>query len=567
MVLLSGWATRHGEADNIDAAFRAAQDLTLNEAGSAISQAAARELAGDGDLGLLVRRRQDVAAQIVSVNDDYRTALTGTDSARLAALGAQLSQLGDELAAIDARLDSEFPEYGELVAPGSVDTAAVGAALGEDEALVMLLPSEGHNYIFAVTREAAAWYRAEDSGMEVEALVARLRCRMDEATCSGDDYEAAIAAEDASGPQPMDDFYPRYDQAAAFRLYELLLQPLDSLLKGKRVVYTVAAGPISGLPLAALVTAPPADEDAQSGDPEVLRAAPWLGARHAFVTLPSVSAITLPRAKQRTGTGGLVGYGAPVLGGANPATARGGSERERRRGSGGALRASAFFEGSDGAFKVDPAKLRQLAPLPGTERELSMMARSLDGGEVRLRMGRDATETAVKQDPSLASAEVVVFATHGLLPGEMGQTAEPGLVLTPPDAGSVLDDGLLTASEAAELSLAARWLILSACNTATPGGGQGAEALSGLARAFIYAGADSLLASHWRVSDDASAALTVQTIRAGQSGYTQAEALQAAQNAVRSGTAIDGTLIEDWAPHWAHPSAWAPFTLISDHNR
>lgn len=567
MVLLSGWATRAGKADNIDVAFRAAQDLTLNEAGSAITQAAARELAGEGELGQLVRRRQDVAAQIVSVNGDYRTASTGTDAARLAALAEQLSQLGDELAEIDKRLDTQFPEYGDLVAPRSVDTAAVSGALSEDEALVMMLPSEGHHYVFAITREAATWYRAEDSGAQIEALVDRLRCRMDEATCSGEDYEAAIAAEDGSGEQPVDAFYPRYDQAAAYRLYELLLQPIETVLAGKSVVYTVAAGPISGLPLAALVTAPPTGENAQSGDPEVLRAAPWLGARHAFVTLPSVSAITLPRAQQRTRTSGMVGYGAPLLGGVSPATARGGSGSERRRGSGGALRASTFFEGSDGAFKVDPAKLRLLAPLPGTERELAMMARSLAGGDVRLRMGSDATETAVKQDASLANAEVVVFATHGLLPGEMGQTAEPGLVLTPPDAGSVLDDGLLTASEAAELSLAARWLILSACNTATPGGGQGAEALSGLARAFIYAGADSLLASHWRVSDDASAALTVQTIRAGQSGLTQAEALQAAQNAVRTGTGIDGQPLEDWASHWAHPSAWAPFTLISDHNR
>lgn len=568
MVMLTGWATPDGPQGNIDVAFRAAQDLTLNEAGSAISQAAARDLAGDGPLGELVRLRQDTASGIIRTNAEYRTAATGSDGELLTRLSGELTQLGDELARLDARLDTEFPEYSELVAPGSVGVAAVKTALAEDEALVMLLPSEGHHYVFVVTREAARWLQIEDGAAEVTALVNRLRCRMDEATCSADDYDAAIAAEDETGPQPLDSFYPRFDQAAAFRLYQLLLAPLADVLADKPVVYTVAAGPVSGLPLAALVTAPPAEGTAQSGDPAVLEAAPWLGTRHAFVTLPSVSAITLPRSARSDRTGGLVGYGAPVLGGRNAAAERGGgTARERRRGGTGGLRAAAFFDGGNGNFKVDPAKLRQLAPLPGTERELSMMARSLESGEVRLRMGSDATETAVKQDPSLAHAEVVVFATHGLLPGEMGQTAEPGLVLTPPEAGTLLDDGLLTASEAAELTLAARWLILSACNTATPGGGQGAEALSGLARAFIYAGADSLLASHWRVSDDASAALTVQTIRAGQAGYTQAEALQAAQNAVRSGTSVDGTPLEDWAAHWAHPSAWAPFTLISDHNR
>jgi CHAT domain-containing protein len=231
------------------------------------------------------------------------------------------------------------------------------------------------------------------------------------------------------------------------------------------------------------------------------------------------------------------------------------------------LRAASFFSGTGSELKVDPEKLRRLDPLPGTERELAMLARSLRNGVTALRLGAEATETAVKRDTSLSDAAVVVFATHGLLPGEMGQAAEPGLVLTPPEAADSFDDGLLTASEAAELSLAAQWLILSACNTASPGGEQGAEALSGLARAFLYAGADSLLASHWRVSDDASAELTVQTIRAGQSGRSQAEALQAGQMAVREGIGIDGLPLVEWQAHWAHPAAWAPFALITDYNR
>jgi CHAT domain len=55
---------------------------------------------------------------------------------------------------------------------------------------------------------------------------------------------------------------------------------------------------------------------------------------------------------------------------------------------------------------------------------------------------------------------------------------------------------LLTASEVAQLKLNADWVVLSACNTAA-GDKPGAEALSGLARAFFYAGARALLVSHW----------------------------------------------------------------------
>src|SRR5262249_27523233 len=106
---------------------------------------------------------------------------------------------------------------------------------------------------------------------------------------------------------------------------------------------------------------------------------------------------------------------------------------------------------------------------------------------------------------------IVHFATHGLLAEEAAalgiDRAEPALVLTPPAVPSYEDDGLLTASEISQLKLNAEWVILSACNTAAASGST-AEALSGLARAFMYAGARSLLVSHWEVYSDAAVALT-----------------------------------------------------------
>ena len=60
----------------------------------------------------------------------------------------------------------------------------------------------------------------------------------------------------------------------------------------------------------------------------------------------------------------------------------------------------------------------------------------------------------------------LLFPPHGLIAGELIGLAEPALVLTPPIEASELDDGLLTASEVAQLKLNADWVILSACNTA-----------------------------------------------------------------------------------------------------
>src|SRR5690348_16464176 len=99
---------------------------------------------------------------------------------------------------------------------------------------------------------------------------------------------------------------------------------------------------------------------------------------------------------------------------------------------------------------------------------------------------------AMSSDGRLARYRVLHFATHGTIAGEIEATTEPGLILTPPKEQSESDDGYLSASEVAGLKLDADWVILSACNTAA-GDAQGAEALSGLARAFIYAGARAML--------------------------------------------------------------------------
>ena len=82
--------------------------------------------------------------------------------------------------------------------------------------------------------------------------------------------------------------------------------------------------------------------------------------------------------------------------------------------------------------------------------------------------------------------------------GDIKGLGEPALALTLPEKPNTSDDGLLTASEVAELKLNADWVVLSACNTAA-GDKPGAEALSGLARSFFYAGAHALLVSHWDV--------------------------------------------------------------------
>jgi CHAT domain-containing protein len=149
----------------------------------------------------------------------------------------------------------------------------------------------------------------------------------------------------------------------------------------------------------------------------------------------------------------------------------------------------------------------------------------------------------------------VQFATHGLIAGEVKHLAESALVLTPPAEATEADDGLLTASEVTELKLNADWVVLSACNTAA-GSATNAAALSGLARAFFYAGARALLVSHWQVNSDAAVKLTMGAFAALQANpqIGRAGALQQAMTAMVKG----GNVSE------AHPSNWAPFILAGE---
>jgi CHAT domain-containing protein len=108
----------------------------------------------------------------------------------------------------------------------------------------------------------------------------------------------------------------------------------------------------------------------------------------------------------------------------------------------------------------------------------------------------------------------------------------------------------------ATLKLNADWVILSACNTAA-GDKPGAEALSGLARAFFYAGARGLLVSHWPVKSSAAVKLTTAAVTElkAHPEIGRAEALRRSMLA----------LMQDKSdPANAHPAVWAPFMVVGE---
>jgi CHAT domain-containing protein len=206
-----------------------------------------------------------------------------------------------------------------------------------------------------------------------------------------------------------------------------------------------------------------------------------------------------------------------------------------------------------------------LAVLPDTADELNAIAGTLKADSARdVYLGRKASETNVKRPGALDQYRVVAFATHGIAPGELAGLDQPALVLSNPALTSETDqDGFLTMEEVLGLKLDADWVVLSACNTAS-GEGKGADAVSGLGRAFFFAGARTLLVSNWAVETTSARLLTTELFRrqADDPRVSRAEAMRQSMLALIDRMSVDGNGGAGFS--YAHPAFWAPFSLVGD---
>jgi CHAT domain-containing protein len=374
-----------------------------------------------------------------------------------------------------------------------------------------------------------------------------------------------------------------FDLARAHEVYSTLLAHAEDLIKDKHLLL-VPSGPLTSLPFNVLVTQAPAGEG-NLGD---YRRAAWLGARQATTVLPSVASLRALRQVAKTSHAGkpFLGVGNPLLDGPQDDPKWGEhyrreAEAARDRQQCSAIREErvaslagrqrAPFASLFRGLRADIEHVRHLSPLPETADELCEVGRRLGAPESEVLLGARASEGALKdlsEQGRLAEYGVLHFATHGALTGQVQGAAEPGLILTPPATGTTdpraleRDDGYLAASEIASLKLDADWVILSACNTAGPStgerdeSGENAEALSGLARAFFYAGARALLVSHWEVGSHAAVKLTTGAFAAlkAKPAIGRAEALRVSMR----------ELIENGEGLEAHPAQWAPFVVVGE---
>ena len=512
----------------------------------ALTASAARASIKDPQLAGLARQEQDLQRRINTLSE----LLTGLRSAppdqQLPAVQGKvrsdIETFKSQREALKKEIEKKFPDYAELVEPKPATIERTQRLLKPDEVLVSWYFAENVGYVWAISKQGAPQFSQLPIGRKQMAKeVAQLRKALDPGVSTIDEI-------------------PPFDVALAYKLYQQILAPVEAGFKGKKVMLVVPHAELGQLPISLLVTQ--ATNQPAKGGPiafSAYKTVPWLTRDIAVAQIPSVTALTALRSlpEGNPNRKSFVGFGDPYFSGAQEKSAQKNNPTQlATRGIPLKLRSAPKTAG------VSSAELALLPRLPDTSLEIEEIARVVGAQSSDIFLHKQAS---VKQVTSmdLSDRKVIMFSTHGLVPGELNGLTQPALAMSSPEVTGDQDDGLLTMDKVIALKLDADWVVLSACNTAA-GEGSGSEAVSGLGRAFFFAGAKALLVSNWPVDSVASRQLMTDLFKRQQQtqGLTKSEALrQAMLNQIDQGGMKEGGMMKY---SYAHPLFWAPFVVVGD---
>lgn len=539
--LLSDYAKsgeRAGAIDPAGEAFRLADLARGSTVQRALAASASRAGISDPALAELARREQDLQREMSSLSDAIGNLLSRGRVAEqdkiVADMRAGLAKLRADHAQAQRDLQRRFPEYANLIEPRPIGVAEVQKLLKPGEAMISIYTGSDRTLVWAVPAQGPLAFAVVPLNAEqIGAMVAKLRRTLDPA-------DTAIER------------MPPYDFETAHELYKALLAPVESAWKSAKELIIVPHGKLGQIPFSVLTTAP-WKTGSGSGMPFAEMAdAPWLIRQAAISQLPAAIALTALRGRPAAGRAdrAFLGFGDPVfstLAAAPAASTRGLGRRNL-------VIAATEEKKSDIAATVD---MNLLSQLPDTAAEILEVAKILGADTARdIYLQKRASENNVKKN-DLSAYRVVMFATHGLVPGEMPGLYQPALAMTNPAVSGDGEDGMLTMEEILALKLRADWVVLSACNTASSSG-NGSEAVSGLGRAFFYAGAKALLVTSWPVETVSARLLTTDAFRRQSQtpGISRSRAMQE--------SSLDLMKKSSGSFSYAHPLFWAPYVVVGD---
>jgi CHAT domain-containing protein len=419
------------------------------------------------------------------------------------------TELELQLERTDAQLRKQNPQFADLLRPTLESLSTIQSTLEPQEALYIQVVTDTATHGVLIRAAGTTFRSTSLSRPTVRRNVTRLRRALDLSL-------------------PISQRLP-FDTNASHELYAGTLGPFEPELAGTTDLIMILDDAFQNLPPGVLVTL--------SGSAP--GAAPDFLVSHYGISLePSVSTFRILRTRgQSRAVKPFVGFGNPVLTGPTADSSR-----------------SVSAVGNVAWDSL--ADLHSLSPLPETEAELAQIASALAADSTSIHTQADFTKAAIER-MDLSQYAVVSFATHGLVAGDFRGLRQPALVVTAPKNASNTADGLLSASEIASLHLRAQLVLLSACNTGRTDDGGGAVGLSALARAFFFAGADSMVVSHWAVSSQATVSLITEALRlmSSDSTLTKSQALRRASLKLLQGSAGEP---------FRNPAYWAPFVLVGD---
>ncbi|EFK07134.1 conserved domain protein [delta proteobacterium NaphS2] len=447
------------------------------------------------------------------------------------------------------------PQYADFVNPKTPDFQAIQANLRPKEAMIVLYSANNRTYAWGIPKEGEVAFAVVLLGKdELQDKALQLRRTL------------------APVPETFGNI-PAFNLDLAYDLYAALLEPVNAGWKDADDLIVVTSGPLSQIPFSVFPTQRVNLEKGEELLFESYRDIPWLIKKCSLTRLPSVSSLitlrNLPKGDETRKA--FLGFGDPYFNTEQMEQAQA-DEKERKRETSSDLISQRWVRAlvATGMDTLDDEKLissniSMLSRLPDTAEEIEAIAEVFGADpktDVFLRA--EATERQVKT-MDMSDRKVIDFATHGLIPGDLDGLDQPALALCSPDVAKDSEDGLLTMGEILKLKMNADWVVLSACNSGAAGG-KGTEAVSGLGRAFFYAGSRALLVTMWPVETVSAKQLTTGLFRFQKEDATlsKAKALQKSiLNIMERGVLKEeksGKLVASYA----HPFFWAPFIVVGD---
>ena len=470
----------------------------------------------------LLEREKTLQAEL-NLKAERQMKLTGSqEKGEVDKVAQEINSLTTELAAVRDQIRSTSPHYAALTAPQPLDLREVQQRLIDDDSILLEYAlADERSYVWVVTRTAVSTYEL-GSRKDIEESAKRL-------------YANVVAYQIVPG-QPVEQTEERRKraddsiQSETTSLSKLILGPLAGTLGNKRLVI-IPDGALQYIPFQALL-----DPDSNASVPRFLLES------HEIVNEPSASTLSLliTEARERKPAPNSVAVVAdPVFEVDDPRVKR--ASQDATPESAETKRVKQALR--DVGISADGVQIPRLF---SSGKEADAIMSYAPWGTGLKAVGFEANRDWILGE-HLANYRVVHFATHGLINNEHPELS--GIVFSLFDQQGRGQDGFLRLHDIYNLHLPADLVVLSACSTGLGKDVRG-EGLIGLTRGFMYAGASGVVASLWKVDDEATAEL-MKLFYAGlfQNGLSPAAALKEAQ------------LTMSQQKRWQSPYYWAGFVL------